>query len=164
MITRFRCWKKTTIMISNQGPHIAYESPASRGRHGLLFIYLLLTTVGSHWDRHGRQDLSIHELNKWVKKWVLCCQKRSQESMAHPHHSKLVHYSQLIQFPLLHIPSPPSSLSPAHYADWLNAAQNIFSIRREKRNLPLVCLCSVACQPSANISILGLCLLPTPVF
>lgn len=63
----------------------------------------------------------------------------------------------------LYSPSPPPDTTPNHYTIQLNTTQNISSIRRENRNLPLVCLYSVACQPSVNISILGFCLLFTPV-
>lgn len=52
--------------------------------------------------------------------------------------------------------------SPFPDTTQLNTTQNIFSIRRENRNLPLVCLHSAACQPLANISIPDLWLLLTP--
>lgn len=47
----------------------------------------------------------------------------------------------------------------SRFAACLNTTQNIFSIRGENRNLPLVCLYSAACQHSANISIVALCML-----
>lgn len=139
--------------------------PPVRGRTGLFFIHPMLTPMGSYLLLHLQQVLSEHVLNEWRNE---CCavQGRRLGTMAHIHSTlnsgvSLASWRNLIIFSHSYSFSSSPAPTPNHYAVWLNTTQNIFSIRGENRNLPLVCLYSVACQPSANISILGLCLLLT---
>lgn len=136
-----------------------------RGRNGLFFIHLMLTPMGSYLLLHLQQVLSDHALNERRNE---CCAAQGKRlgTMAHIHNTMnsggtLASWGHLIIFSHSYSFSSSPASNPNNYAVWLNTTQNIFSIRGENRNLPLVCLYSVACQPSANISILGLRLLLT---
>lgn len=163
MITRFRCWKKTTITASNQECPIVLESPAPGPAYPCVGGQSSFSSVCCYllW--------ALPKPSIQSRLSAIACGMSEAMNAVPPRgagqggwHMSTTLWTGFRQW-FNNILSPPPAPTPTHYAVWLNTTQNIFSIRRENRNLPLVCLHSAACQPSANISILGLCLLLTPV-